>query len=461
MSMNFASSLGKLKVVAIICCLVLIFSILGCSYLSDINNSVLNKDEIINKVESLTDEDPDYEYLSSYIKKYGIGNINTYKINQAESKIRNNYYKELPERQQIAENTVSLFLEYFYDKIDLNDRNAVTDAVLECFLVSIGDPWAYYRTAEKYQDYSQSLEGGGEFVGIGVVMNSQTLEITTVYTGSGAADAGIKAKDILYGVEDKTSDDTPVDELLNLIKGEPDTTVKIVVKRNGELKEFNVMRKILTERTVNYEINEHGIGYIQITQFLSSTVTEFKEAADYCVNNNARAIVFDLRSNPGGLLSSVVSVIDYIVPDADSRRIGSYTMNGEEQVFYTGDKHSIDLPIVVICNEGTASAGELFTGAMRDYGKSGVLDTLIVGKNTYGKGVAQSSFYLYDGSALTFTIGYFNPPSNVNFNGVGVAPDIIVEEIEGIDEPLAIAQQKALEMAIVKESIAYIFSDAA
>ena len=193
MSMNFASSLGKLKVVAIICCLVLIFSILGCSYLSDINNSVLNKDEIINKVESLTDEDPDYGYLSSYIKKYGIGNINTYKINQAESKIRNNYYKELPERQQIAENTVSLFLEYFYDKIDLNDRNAVTDAVLECFLVSIGDPWAYYRTAEKYQDYSQSLEGGGEFVGIGVVMNSQTLEITTVYTGSGAADAGIKA----------------------------------------------------------------------------------------------------------------------------------------------------------------------------------------------------------------------------------------------------------------------------
>ena len=90
-----------------------------------------------------------------------------------------------------------------------------------------------------------------------------------------------------------------------------------------------------------------------------------------------------------------------------------------------------------------------------------MLDTLIVGKNTYGKGVAQSSFYLYDGSALTFTIGYFNPPSNVNFNSVGVAPDIIVEEIEGIDEPLSIAQQKALQMANVKESIANIFSDAA
>ena len=461
MSMNFASSLGKLKVVAIICCLVLIFSILGCSYLSDINNSVLNKDEILDNVESLTDEDPDYGYLSSYIKKYGIGNINTYKINQAESKIRNNYYKELPERQQIAENTVSLFLEYFYDKIDLNDRNAVTDAVLECFLASIGDPWAYYRTAEKYQDYSQSLEGGEEFVGIGVVMNSQTLEITAVYPDSGAAAAGIKPRDVLFGVEDKTIEDTEADELLNMIKGEVNTTVKIVVKRNGEIMEFNVTRKLLTERTVNYHIDENGIGYIQITQFLANTVTEFKEAADYCVANNARSLVLDLRNNPGGLVASAVEIVDYLTPDAKNRRIASYSIGGEDFIFCTEDGHSVDLPIVVICNSGTASASELLTGAMRDFGKEGILDVLIVGENTYGKGVAQSSFYLFDGSALTFTISYCYPPCGVHFNNIGIAPDVAVQEIEGEDAPLAIAIQKALEMAIVKESIAYIFSDAA
>lgn len=461
MSTQFASPLGKLKIVIVICCLVLILSILGCSLFNDINNSVIDKDEIINNVGELEEDDPDYEYLSSYLKKYGIGNINAYKLNQAESKVRANYYEELPERQEIAETIASLFIEHFYDKIDLNDKTAVTDAVLECFLAAIGDPWAYYRTAEKYEDYSQSLQGGEKFVGIGVVMNSQTLEITAVYPDSGAAAAGIKPRDVLFGVEDKTIEDTEADELLNMIKGEVNTTVKIVVKRNGEIMEFNVTRKLLTERTVNYHIGENGIGYIQITQFLASTVTEFKEAANYCVANNAGALVLDLRSNPGGLVSSAVEIIDYLTPDAKNRRIASYSIGGEDFVFCTEDGHSIDLPIVVICNGGTASASELFTGAMRDFGKEGILDVLIVGENTYGKGVAQSSFYLFDGSALTFTISYCYPPSGVHFNNIGIAPDVAVQEIEGEDAPLAVANQKAIEMANVKESIANNLSEAA
>jgi len=462
MSMQHASPLGKLRIAVIICCLVLILGIIGCAYLSDKNTSVLDKDKILDNVDNLDTENLDYSYLSSYIKKYGVGNINSYKINEAESKIRNNFYKELPDRDELSQDVVSLFVEHFYDKIDLNDKTAVTDAVLTCLLSAIGDPWAYYRTADEFLDYSNSLDGGEEFVGIGIQVKLANLEITMVYKDSGADEAGIKPGDILYGVEDKTVEDTSAEDLMDMIKGEPDTMVKIVVKRGEELLEFNVKRTVLTEKTVFYNIDSvNNIGRIQILQFLGTTPLEFAEAVDFCTESGVKALVIDVRSNPGGLLDSVVAVIDYLVPDAPDRRIGSYTQNGQELVYYTGDNHSVNLPIAVICNQYTASAGELFTGAMRDYGDAGVLDTVIVGSNTYGKGVAQSSFFLHDGSALTFTIGYFNPPCNVNFDGVGVAPDFEVLEVQNTDAPLATAIEKVLELVTKAPATAMYYSKAA
>ena len=154
MSTHNASPLGKLRSVILICCLVLILGILGCAYLSDKYNTVLNKDEIISKIESSLEDDTNYSYISSYIKRYGIGNINVYKINEAETKIRNNFYKELPDRQELAKTIVSLFVEKYYDTVDHNDKNAVTDAVLNCFIEALGDPYAFYRTPEQYEDYA-------------------------------------------------------------------------------------------------------------------------------------------------------------------------------------------------------------------------------------------------------------------------------------------------------------------
>ena len=175
---------------------------------------------------------------------------------------------------------------------------------------------------------------------------------------------------------------------------------------------------------------------------------------DYCEANGAVALVIDVRYNPGGLLSSVVSVIDYLTPDADGRRIASFTQSGQEYVYYTSDGHSVDLPIAVICNEGTASAGELFTAAMRDYGKDGVLDTVIVGTTTYGKGVVQSSYTLYDSSGITYTIGYYNPPSDVNFDGIGVIPEVEAKEVEGKDAPLDTATKEVLKLINTNGSVA-------
>ena len=442
MTMGHTSPLGKIKGVIVIICLVLILGILGCAYISDSNTSVLDKDEITNKIEVMDEKGVSYSYISSYLKRYGIGNINAYKINEAETKINENYYKELPDRQEMAKSIASLFIEHFYDTIDLNDKNAVTDAILQCYIYALEDPYAYYRTAKQYSDYTEDLEGGENFVGIGIQFDRNTNEINMVYKDSGAYEAGIRAKDIFYGVEDKTTDDTDVDTLLEMVKGEAGTTVKIKIKRDGEVMEFDVTRKVLTERTVSYKILDNNIGYIYISQFLGTTADEFIEAVDYCTEMNASALVIDVRYNPGGLLSSVISVIDYLTPDAADRMIVSYTQTSGNQIYYTTDGHGVDVPIAVICNEFTASAGELFTAAMRDYGKAGVLDTVIVGTTTYGKGIVQSSFYLYDTSALTFTIGYYNPPSDVNFHGVGVSPDFEVDEVAEEDKPLDTAIEK-------------------
>ena len=461
MSMHSYSPLGKVRTAVIICCLILILSIFAYAYITNENDTVIGKEEIISNLESLGNEDYGYTYVSSYVKKYGISNINSYKINSIESQLEGDFFKELPEEKELAKSIVMLFIENFYDNIDLNDKDKVTDAVLKCFFASLGDPYAYYRTAEEFKEYMTSLEGSEEFVGIGVMMNQETLEILMVFPGSGAEEAGIKSRDVLHAVDGKTLSDVSKEELLALVAGEEGTTVNVTVKRGDELLDFTVTRKTLVERSVVYNMTDDNIGYIQITQFLQTTSAQFIEAVDWCEANGAVALVIDVRYNPGGLLNSVASVIDYLTPDAEDRRIASFTQSGQEYVYYTSDGHSVDLPIAVICNEGTASAGELFTAAMRDYGKEGVLDTVIVGTTTYGKGVVQSSYTLYDSSGITYTIGYYNPPSDVNFDGIGVIPGVLAEEAEGMDAPLDKAIEEVLKLVNTNGGVAMSIGAAA
>ena len=456
MSKHTASTFGKIRVAVIICCLILILSIFAYAYISDFANTVLPKDEITGNLDSLQGDDLSYDNVSSYVKKYGIGNINEYKINMVEQLIKSNYYTELPDTRLWAEKTVARFVEYYYDNIDLNDQVAVTDAILKCMVStkfgnqyvtsSFGDDWSYYRTKEEYESYSNTLQGSDEFVGIGIQVNANTLEISMVYKESGAEAAGIKPKDILWSVDGNTADSYTTDELLEMIRGEIGTTVKIGVKRGDSLLEFDVERKIVSERTVYYEITDENFGYIIITHFYGNTFEQFKEAVDKLTEEGVDALIIDVRYNPGGLLYQAAYIVDYLTPDAEGRILGSYQEKGEKTIFRTEDGHGVDLPIAVLCNENSASSAEMFTGAMRDLGDAGILDVVIIGSTTYGKGLVQQTYLMGDGTAITFTIGYFNPPSDVNFNGTGVKPHIEVPEVADVDAPLERAKEEVLKI---------------
>ena len=193
------SPLGKLRSIVVIICLLVILGIFGYAYLTTLGDTVLDKDTVTEKTENLKN-DPDYNYVSSYLRECGIGNIKESKINNIENILENNFYKDLPDEKVLAERISLLFLEYFYDNIDLEDQEAVTDAVLKCLFVAIEDPYANYRTAKEFEEYISYIEGGSEFVGIGIIIDQNSLVIMSVFNGAGADAAGIKRGDKLHGV---------------------------------------------------------------------------------------------------------------------------------------------------------------------------------------------------------------------------------------------------------------------
>ena len=299
--------------------------------------------------------------------------------------------------------------------------------------------YAFYRPPVETEDYMTDMSG--KFGGIGVMVEyndqDETIMVNTVYPGSPAEKAGIKVGDYFYSVDGKTVEELGYTNAVNYIRGEIGTTVTLVMLRDGEKITVTAIRDEVEEINVAYEIDtEKNIGYVQIVAFKENTFPQFKEAIDSLEAAGVKGIVFDLRNNPGGYVDSVVSVISYLIPNG--KRVMSYQYKGYgEKVLNSkddGEDHKINVPCVVICNQYTASAGEIFTSAIRDYRNKGEMVATIVGVNTYGKGIMQSSYYYpLDKSTVTFTVAYYNPPYGGNYHGTGVAPDDVVEIENNLD----------------------------
>ena len=271
----------------------------------------------------------------------------------------------------------------------------------------------------------------GSFVGIGVTVVRNDLEGTILVTGveqdSPASKAGIQPDDYIVGVNGERVSEIGAPATVNKIKGEVNTSVSVTVLRGNDEITFELIREQITEITVLYEIIDGTkTGYIKIKSFKGNTASQFKEAVDAIEAAGADSIIFDVRQNPGGYLDAVTTMLSYLVPSDtkivsfSSSKPSIYAKHGTA---YEPTDHVLNIPSVVLCDESSASASELFSAAMRDYNDMGILSAAVIGNTTFKKGIMQSTISFNDGSSLTLTTTLYNPPSGTNFHGVGVTPD--------------------------------------
>ena len=310
---------------------------------------------------------------------------------------------------------------YIYDV----DSDAINDALLHAYAYYSGDDYAIYYNAEEWADFSAKMSGNSVGIGVYIVQTDDGIEIVYVMQSSPAMEAGMKKGDVIVAIDGKRIADVGYNEAVSLVAGTAGTQVTLTVRRDGAEQDITVTRNNYEAQTVianEYERDGKKIAHINITNFYSVTPKQFKAAVEAALADGCESLIFDVRGNPGGELSAVCSMLDYLLPEGPIVRI--LRKKDNELVLeqtYKSDASEINVPMVVLANENSASAAELFTSALRDYGK-----VTIVGTNTYGKGCGQSGFGVGSG-VLMVTSFLYAPPFSDNYDGKGIAPDIAVE----------------------------------
>lgn len=405
---------------------------------------VPTKEEIVASMDS---EPFEKNHISSYIKKWEFPAFEDNLIDTVEATFERYYYKDIPDEGVLARATVNAFLEFYYDHINLKNTDEVSDALVDCLIYAIGDNYAFYRTAAEADEYEADMSGNLVGIGVSVVRNNKdnTIVVEAVEIGSPAEAAGVKPGDYIVAVNGERVSDIGAEAAIGKIRGDIGTKVRVTVLRGVTEAELEMTRAKITETTVSCKTYADGnVGYVRITGFKSNTDTQFVEAIDDLEAAGVKAIIFDLRNNGGGYLDSVCNMLSYLVPTGtkivsfSNSKETIYATDGKDSQFESEGDHVLRIPSVVLCNEYSASAAELFSAAMRDYNAMGILKSTLIGKTTFKKGIMQSTLTFTDGSTLTLTTALYNPPSDVNFNGVGVEPDIILtDDADYINEALA------------------------
>ncbi|NLP25896.1 MAG: PDZ domain-containing protein [Clostridiales bacterium] len=338
------------------------------------------------------------------------------------------------------------------------DETQLMDSILKGYVEGLDDDYARYLNADEYKD--ALANESGTLVGIGISVErdkSGYIKIVEIMEESPAKESELDIDDIIVSVNGNDILTLGYSESIDLIrKGKEGTSLKLTIRKNGADKEYEFVRKSINLVTASGRMLDNNIGYIEITNFNSTTSMQFKDALDKLLDDGAKGIVFDVRNNPGGLVDITLQCLDILLPYGDyaSATYG----NGDTKIIdyprmdKSDDDRKLDIPAVVLVNGKTASAGELFAAVLRDFSS-----TKLVGVKTFGKGIMQSTTALDGGGAITVTVATYQTTKSDCYHGIGLSPDyeIALPSDTGINvQPGASEEdtqlQKALELLLIK-----------
>ena len=329
------------------------------------------------------------------------------------------------------------------------DDSELEEGLYKGLISGLEDPYSVYYDEEETKRLVEATEG--EYDGIGAVltqnMDTGIVTLVQIYEGSPAMEAGLKDDDILYKVGDMEVTGMDLTEVVSHIKGEKGTEVSLTVLRGENNEEVTVtaVRNTIQAQTIEYEMKDDKIGYIAVSEFDLVTYAQYKDALTDLEGEGMKGLIVDLRNNPGGNLKTVCDMLDLMLPEG----LIVYTEDkeGNREEMESDEESQFHLPMVVLMNGNSASASEIYAGAIQDYGIG-----KIVGTQSYGKGVVQQIFDLKDGTCVKLTIAEYFTPKGRNINGTGITPDVEVEYEKNEEDPEADNQlDKAVE--VLKEQL--------
>ena len=328
------------------------------------------------------------------------------------------------------------------------DEEKLKEGAIKGYIEALGDPYTEYISKADMEDYLEDTMGN--FVGIGIYMvqnkDEDKIQVLAPIKNSPAEKAGILPGDLIISVDDVQYKGSEMSVVSTKIKGEENTTVKLEILRGTETKYFEIKREKITVNPVEGKVLTNKIGYIEFSSFDENTSEDFKAKLEELKNQGIKSLIIDLRNNGGGIVQEALSIADYFVKKEEVLLYEVDKYNNEE-VKKAKEDPIIDIPIIILTNENTASSSEILAGCLKDLGKAKT-----VGTTTYGKGVIQQILTLPDGSGLKVTAQKYLTPNRTEINKKGIEPDEVVKLPDTVENVLLVEEkddtqlQKAIEM---------------
>ena len=300
------------------------------------------------------------------------------------------------------------------------DEDSVADYAATGYIAGLGDKWSSYIPAESYEAYRLSGEGKGCGIGVSVTSTDTSIRVTLVYDDSPAAKAGIEKGDYILGTGGLTVEKDGSSAVISAISGEEGTDVTVTVqKADGTTKDLTMQRALVTQKMAWGKMLNDRVGYIRIENFHSGCAEQFKAALQSLTDSGAQSLVIDVRHNGGGRVKEMSEALDPLLGEGT---IMTLRMKNGAETVYSSDADCIDLPIAVLIDDQSISAAEFFAAALQEYGRA-----TLVGTHTTGKGRAQRTYELSDGSAVNLSVEEYFTPKGKSLADVGIAPDVEVK----------------------------------